>query len=487
DFTAQDFCYYALAVIKRIVRSGKLPVIVGGSNSFIEALVEDPVFGFRSKYEFCFLWTDVSSPVLYSYVGRRVDQMVDAGLIDEVRDIYEPMADYTRGIRKSIGVPELHEYLQWETKVDHETAENLLNVAISDIKSNTCKLTDSQLSKIHRLRKELRWPIHRVDATNVFLRRGLDIVTNKITESEMKGVPHHLLGEIQLEVNFTAQDFCFHALAIIRKVVRSDTMSQLEFGEKWCKWVEACLNPAMLSVLVNGSSTNEFLMERGVRQGVKIGHDDISVSHLQHADDTLVFGDWSLPNAKNLMRIFKCVQNVPGFKIIYLKTKIYGVGIKNDEIERLANRIGVSPGFLPFVYLGLPTNVGAIGARKSSLYYFLLFRAPVHVNKKLESMRQNFFWGGNDEKKKLAWVKWDQVISKSSVGGLDVGSLKACNLALLEKWWWRFRVEDDRLWVKLIKNIYGEYGWLGEEGVYGRSSGGKWSDIIKAGNDIEKT
>nr|GEZ19440.1 adenylate isopentenyltransferase 5, chloroplastic-like [Tanacetum cinerariifolium] len=44
DFTAQDFCYYALAVIKRIVRSGKLPVIVGGSNSFIEALVEDPVF-----------------------------------------------------------------------------------------------------------------------------------------------------------------------------------------------------------------------------------------------------------------------------------------------------------------------------------------------------------------------------------------------------------------------------------------------------------
>ncbi|GKA31756.1 tRNA isopentenyltransferase [Tanacetum coccineum] len=173
DFTAQDFCYYALAVIKRIVRSGKLPVIVGGSNSFIEALVEDPVFGFRSKYECCFLWTDVSSPVLYSYVGRRVDQMVDAGLVDEVRDIYDPMADYTIGIRKSIGVPELHEYLQWETKVDHETAENLLNVAISDIKSNTCKLTDSQLSKIYRLRKELRWPIHRVDATNVFLRRVL--------------------------------------------------------------------------------------------------------------------------------------------------------------------------------------------------------------------------------------------------------------------------------------------------------------------------
>ncbi|GJR27368.1 hypothetical protein Tco_1103600 [Tanacetum coccineum] len=45
----------------------------------------------------------------------------------------------------------------------------------------------------------------------------------------------------------------------------------------------------------------------------------------------------------------------------------------------------------------------------------------------------------------------------------------------------------NRLWVKLIKSIYGEYGGLWEEGVSGRSSGEKWSDIIKVGNDIEKT
>ncbi|GJR36307.1 RNA-directed DNA polymerase, eukaryota [Tanacetum coccineum] len=43
---------------------------------------------------------------------------------------------------------------------------------------------------------------------------------------------------------------------------------------------------------------------KGIFKGVKIGHDDIPVSHLQYADDTLVFGEWSLPNAKNLMRIF---------------------------------------------------------------------------------------------------------------------------------------------------------------------------------------
>ena len=114
-----------------------------------------------------------------------------------MRDIYDPMADYTRGIRKSIGVPELHEYLQWETKVDRETAENLLNVAISDIKSNTCKLTDSQLSKIYRLRKELSWPIHRVDATNVFLSRGKeaeDVWEKQVLQPSLKIVRDFLNG-----------------------------------------------------------------------------------------------------------------------------------------------------------------------------------------------------------------------------------------------------------------------------------------------------
>ncbi|XP_071695746.1 adenylate isopentenyltransferase 5, chloroplastic-like [Rutidosis leptorrhynchoides] len=172
EYTAQDFCYDALAFIRRVGRSGKLPVIAGGSNSFIEKLVEDPLFGFLSKYECCFIWLDVSVPVLYSYVQRRVDQMVIEGLVDEVGGIFKPNADYTKGIRKSIGVPELENYLQAETEVNNKTAENLLQVAISDIKSNTCKLTDSQISKICRLKDELMWPINRVDATKVFKKRG---------------------------------------------------------------------------------------------------------------------------------------------------------------------------------------------------------------------------------------------------------------------------------------------------------------------------
>ncbi|GJW91284.1 reverse transcriptase domain-containing protein, partial [Tanacetum coccineum] len=81
------------------------------------------------------------------------DSLTHDSLLRYETIIYDLMANYTRGMRKSISIPKLHEYLQAESKVNHETAdENLLKVAISDIKSNTCKLTDdSQLSKIYRL------------------------------------------------------------------------------------------------------------------------------------------------------------------------------------------------------------------------------------------------------------------------------------------------------------------------------------------------
>ncbi|KAI5675709.1 hypothetical protein M9H77_06659 [Catharanthus roseus] len=83
DYSFVDFCRDIIAIIETILKSYRVPIIVGGSNSFLEALVEDPVYNFKSSYECCFIWMDVSFPVLYSYVSKRVDQMVDAGLVGE--------------------------------------------------------------------------------------------------------------------------------------------------------------------------------------------------------------------------------------------------------------------------------------------------------------------------------------------------------------------------------------------------------------------
>ncbi|KAK2660969.1 hypothetical protein Ddye_007502 [Dipteronia dyeriana] len=44
-------------------------------------------------------------------------------------------------------------------------------------------------------------------------------------------------------------------------------MREMGFGEKWRRWMQSCISTPMLSVLVNGSPTSEFGIERGLRQG----------------------------------------------------------------------------------------------------------------------------------------------------------------------------------------------------------------------------
>ncbi|XP_071740790.1 uncharacterized mitochondrial protein AtMg01250-like [Rutidosis leptorrhynchoides] len=99
-----------------------------------------------------------------------------------------------------------------------------------------------------------------------------------------------------------------------------EMMRKMGFGCRWRKWILACLKSASISILVNGSPTNEFTIERGVRKedslspflfiiaaeglnyltkkeveeglfkGVHIGVDKIPISQLQYADDTIIFG-----------------------------------------------------------------------------------------------------------------------------------------------------------------------------------------------------
>ncbi|KAJ9558564.1 hypothetical protein OSB04_013178 [Centaurea solstitialis] len=82
-----------------------------------------------------------------------------------------------------------------------------------------------------------------------------------------------------------------------------------------------------------------------------------------------------------------------------------------------------------------------------AVYFFPLYRAPANVINLLEGNRRKFFWGSTNENRKTAWVAWDKILSTRKKGGLGIGSLRAQNLALIAKWWWRFKTE---------KTLYGE-------------------------------
>uniref|UniRef100_M1DF37 Cytokinin biosynthetic isopentenyltransferase n=1 Tax=Solanum tuberosum TaxID=4113 RepID=M1DF37_SOLTU len=59
NFTAEEFCLKSIVYIEIFLKTQCVPIIVGGSNLYIEILVEDPVFMFKYKYDSCFIWIDV--------------------------------------------------------------------------------------------------------------------------------------------------------------------------------------------------------------------------------------------------------------------------------------------------------------------------------------------------------------------------------------------------------------------------------------------
>ncbi|KAH0903807.1 hypothetical protein HID58_043310 [Brassica napus] len=172
NLTATDFALLASQEISTLSANNKLPIVAGGSNSYIEALANHSSGPLLNNYECCFIWVDVSLPVLNSFVSKRVDRMMEAGLLDEVRQVYDPKADYSVGIRRAIGVPELHEYLRYESLVDRATQRKMLDVAVKKIKQNTEILACRQLQKIQRLSKKWKSCMHHVDATEVFLKHN---------------------------------------------------------------------------------------------------------------------------------------------------------------------------------------------------------------------------------------------------------------------------------------------------------------------------
>ncbi|KAF5732751.1 adenylate isopentenyltransferase [Tripterygium wilfordii] len=173
DFTAINFRDTALITIESILDRHRLPIIIGGSNSYIETLIDGRGFNFQSRYECCFLWIDVSIPVLHKFVSERVDLMIENGMVDEAIEFFNLSGDYSKGIRRSIGVSEFDKYFRNEAiLLDKKSRARLLNEAIQETKDNTCNLACRQVEKIRKLRNIKGWNIHWIDATQVFQKRG---------------------------------------------------------------------------------------------------------------------------------------------------------------------------------------------------------------------------------------------------------------------------------------------------------------------------
>ncbi|GKB40984.1 hypothetical protein Tco_0885926 [Tanacetum coccineum] len=265
-------------------------------------------------------------------------------------------------------------------------------------------------------------------------------------------------------------------------------------------WVNTCMKSASISVLVNGSPSREFKMERGLRQGdpfspflFLIVGEALQVLILE-AYDALFFGEWSYSNANTLVRILKCFQDVSGLKVNLSKSRLYGVGVPLNEVASVAEAINCAHDKFLNRLSSWKSKLMSIGGRSTlvkavlgslPLNHFSLFRDPIKIIKRLEVIRSRFFWGFNEDSRKMVWINWNKTIMEKGMGGLGVRSIRAKNLSLLGKWTWRFHTEDTVLWRKVIKEIYGPDGGFSHMAHQG-SRMGLWSEIVKSNKYIKK-
>lgn len=192
SYSAYDFVTEAQATITDIVSRGKLPIIVGGTGLYLQSLLEgyhlggkvdqDQVLAYRSEleqlsdqqlfekidslgieikeinrrrairalelyrfsdnlentkpcYEPFIIGLDDERSLIYDRINTRVDKMVDFGLLEEAKWLYDnyPEAQSARGI----GYKELFPYFSGEQTLDE---------ALEKLKQNTRRFAKRQLT-----------------------------------------------------------------------------------------------------------------------------------------------------------------------------------------------------------------------------------------------------------------------------------------------------------------------------------------------------
>ena len=155
----------------------------------------------------------------------------------------------------------------------------------------------------------------------------------------------------------------------------------------------------------------------------------VVVSHLRFVDDTLLLGHKSWANVRALRGTLVIFKSMSGLKVNFNKSLLVGINISDSWLNEAASVLGCKVGKVPFIYLGLPIGgnpqrlsfwdpiMHRIKSRLSgwnswflsfggrlillksvltslSVYAFSFFKVPSGIISYIESLLNNFFWGG---------------------------------------------------------------------------------------------
>lgn len=70
----------------------------------------------------------------------------------------------------------------------------------------------------------------------------------------------------------------------------------------------------------------------------------------------------------------------------------------------------------------------------------------------IDRMSRRFLWGGDEDRRKVHLVSWQNVTKPKMEGGLGFRSMRQVNAAFLAKLGWRLLAEPDALWARVIRH-----------------------------------
>lgn len=263
---------------------------------------------------------------------------------------------------------------------------------------------------------------------------------------------------------------------------------QMRFPALFVNWILKCISTVTYKVNVNGTLTDSFDAQRGLRQGDPIspylfvlvleflnsilgtlGQDlnfnfhpcceKMGITHFSFADDLLLFSRGDLGSIKLMYEKFQQFSDATGLKENPLKCQVYKGGVQSEDKQQILEFLGYGEGELLVKYLGLPLSVNKLSvmqckplidkitsrintwmartlsyAGRAQLIKAVLasmqacwaqvFILPQKVIKLIESICQSYLWSGSATITRRALVAWEKVCLPKSAGGLNLVSLQ---------------------------------------------------------------
>ena len=85
-------------------------------------------------------------------------------------------------------------------------------------------------------------------------------------------------------------------------------------------------------------------------------------------------------------------------------------------------------------------------------YAMSVFKLPQSVCQDLNSILSRFWWGSQEDKKGIHWMKWELLCDKKEDGGLGFRKLEWFNQALLAKMGWKVIQNEESLVHKVLRS-----------------------------------